>query len=180
MGAELSPPAGLPMWLCESTMPGITVFPARSTVVAPPGIDTWPAAPTATIFPSRTTSVPFSIAAPVTGRMCALVNAWACPARAIDDAPRAMTAYAVSAMRRSGIRGDSNTRSWTYGPMHLWTRLEPAEGPDVAGLRGGEDRELLPIVRGDRPARREVLVGLEPPAAPRSAARTPATTPGCC
>ena len=28
------------------------VLPARSTVVAPAGIDTWPAAPTATIFPS--------------------------------------------------------------------------------------------------------------------------------
>ena len=53
------------MWLCESTMPGISVLPARSTVVAPAGIDTWPAAPTATIFPSWTTSVPFSIAAPV-------------------------------------------------------------------------------------------------------------------
>ena len=52
IGAELSPPAGPPMWLCESTIPGMTVLPARSTVVAPAGIDTCPLAPTATIFPS--------------------------------------------------------------------------------------------------------------------------------
>src|SRR5918996_623431 len=47
-------------------MPGITVFPARSTRVAPAGTCT--PAPLATIFPSRITMAPFSTGAGRTAR----------------------------------------------------------------------------------------------------------------
>ena len=49
------------------------VLPARSCVSAPAGTGT--DAPTATILPSRTTSVPFSMTGPLMGTMRALVNA---------------------------------------------------------------------------------------------------------
>ena len=65
---------GLAMWLWVSTRPGMIVLPARSCVSAPAG--TAAEAPTATILPSRTTSVPFSITGPLMGMMRALVKAW--------------------------------------------------------------------------------------------------------
>ncbi len=50
------------------------VLPARSCDSAPAGTDT--VAPTATILPSRTTRVPFSMTGPLMGTIRALVNAW--------------------------------------------------------------------------------------------------------
>ena len=98
IGAEASPPAGLAMWLWVSTRPGMIVLPARSCVSAPAGTGT--DAPTATILPSRTTSVPFSMAGPLMGMMRALVKAcvdwaWAQPAPRADRASVRMNDFSM-------------------------------------------------------------------------------------
>ena len=131
-----------------------------------------------------TTSVPFSIAVPVTGRMRALVNAWACSARAIDDAPSAMTAHAVSARMRIDIRGDSSMGRiesmspwvhrlphrpmdlWTYGPRdHVGAGLQSCASPaarlqEMLG-RLGFDLAALSLA--------SLLTGVQAPAPPAAA-----------
>ena len=66
------------MWLCVSTRPGMTVWPARSTTVAPEGTVVDAAAPTATILPPWTTRVPRSMGGPSTGMIRALMKAAVC------------------------------------------------------------------------------------------------------
>src|SRR4029079_5118816 len=157
MGAELSPPAGLPMWLCESTSPGMTVLPARSTVVAPPGIFNAPLAPTGTILPSVTTSVPFSMGAPAIGMMRALMNA-----RVSADAPLAVASRTSAPQSRA----DTNLcmgRHCSWSGVGGATTMSFGCGADVApNGRGGISHEAThprnsPCARDERRAGRSAV-----------------------
>ncbi len=69
---SLTPPSTA-MWECASMIPGISAPPAASRTTARRGILT--SVPTATILPSFTTTVPFSIVSPETVHTVALVTA---------------------------------------------------------------------------------------------------------
>src|SRR5258708_3376906 len=67
----------MPVWIPESSQPGVTIFPPASITRAPQGGGRF--APTAAIRPPRITTVPRSIAGPETGRIRAFVMATTSP-----------------------------------------------------------------------------------------------------
>src|SRR5690606_20304507 len=75
--------------------PGTITVQLTSTALAPRGMRTEPEAPTATILPSRTSSVPLSIGVVVTGMIHAPVNAIV-SARAVSIVVTAKTAKSTA------------------------------------------------------------------------------------
>jgi len=95
IGPVLSAAPMPPTWLCVSTRPGMMTFPITSCTVAPAGTATEPSAPTAAIFPSRTTRTPRSISEPLIGMTraptyaCVSEGAWPAEAGATNNATAA-------------------------------------------------------------------------------------------